>query len=206
MLQFNSALLAIAGSFAGAYAPYQAIHLQPHMGGVLVVSSDHGKVSAFGFDPAGRGDETIDLIPSKDLLKSCTGIKSAERDVRIEGDTATVTTYRKTAANEVKQFHALRSTAPFPPLDRAIAACMDRWGATPETSATAGRYAAPYLEKAIRAAGSLGDSLVLSAFDGGPLRLHSEEIELMILVMPQTAEPIPALPSWIQQFGRAAAA
>ena len=45
-----------------------------------------------------------------------------------------------------------------------------------------------------------GGSLVLSAFDGGPLRLQGEGLELMILVMPQTAEPIPPIPDWVLRF------
>lgn len=200
MLQFNSALLALAGAFTGPYAPYQAVHIQPHANGVLVAASDQGRVSMLGYDRRGQGDETCNLLPGADLLKACAGIKSAERDVRIEDDEAAVTTYRKTAGNEVKRFPILRATAPFPPLDRAVSACIQRWGATPAASATAGRYATAYLEKAVKSAGHLCESLVLSGFDGGPLRLHGESLDIMILVMPQTAEPVPPLPQWVQDF------
>jgi len=199
MLQFNSALLAAAGLFVGRFTPYEAIHIQPHNGGVLVAASDHGRISALGFDPAGRGDETCDLIADDKLLQACRGIKAAERDVRIEDQRAIVTTYRKTA-NESKEFPILRASTPFPPLESAVAACVQRWSATPEVSATAGRYDATYLEKAVKAAGLLCDSLVLNAFDGGPLRLQGEGLELMILVMPQTAEPIPPIPEWVLRF------
>lgn len=203
MLQFNSALLTIAGMFAGPCAPFQSIHIQPHSNGVLVASSDQGRVAFLGFDSCGVADETCDIIPEAGLLRACTGIKSADRDVLIEGDSARVTTYRKTASNEVKEFHVLRSSLPFPPIQAAIDACIQRWSATPDVSATAGRYASPILTEAVRAASSCSDSIVLSAFDGGPLRIQCEALDMLILVMPQTAEPIPALPDWVCSFAQA---
>jgi len=200
MLRLNSALVALAGAFTGTYAPFQAIHLQPHAGGVLVASSDHGRVSALAFDRQGRADESCDLLASSELLRSCSGIKTAERELSLEGDTLSVTTYRKKAAHEVKTFPLQRASAPFPPLDQAVAACVRHWGAAPTLSRTAGRYDSAYLEKALKAAGHLCDSLVLSSFDGGPLRLQSDTLELVILVMPQTAAPIPPLPDWLERF------
>lgn len=200
MLQFNSALLAAVGSFTGPYAPYQAVHIRPHCGGVLLAASDHGKVTALGFDRKGKADETVTLIPGDELLKACAGIKSAERGIVIDGDRALVTTYYKAASSKAKEFPVHRSIQAFPDIDGAMAACAARWGATPRLSETAGRYDVTYLTKAIRAAGLLTDSLVLSAFDGGPLRLQGESIELMVLLMPQTAEPIPPLPEWILEF------
>jgi hypothetical protein len=202
VLQFNSALLAAVGSFTGDYAPYQSVHIRPHCGGVLLVASDHGKVTAVGFDRQGTADEALSIIPSTELLKSCAGIKTAERGISIDGDTAIVTTYYKTSSNKGKELPIQRAVVPFPEIDGALAACVQRWGSTPKLSETAGRYRVAYLERAIKAAGLLADSLVLSAFDGGPLRLQGESIELIILVMPQTAEPIPALPEWIQEFSR----
>ncbi len=202
MLQFNSALLAAVGSFTGAYAPYQSIHIRPHCGGVLLAASDHGKVTAVGFDRQGTADEALSILPSPELLKACAGIKTAERGISIDGDRALVTTYYKASSNKGKEIVIQHAITPFPDIDAALAACVERWGATPELSQTAGRYRVAYLERAIKAAGLLADSLVLSAFDGGPLRLQGESIELIILVMPQTAEPIPAFPDWIQEFSR----
>ena len=201
MLQFNSALLTAVGTFTGQYAPYQAIRIEPHDGGVLLCASDHGKVAALGFDRQGRGDESVTIIPSGELLKACAGIKTAERGVVIDGDSAIVTTYYKTSDNKGKEIPIHRSVIPFPPIDEAIAACLHRWSATPELSATAGRYKTAYLEKAIRHAGLHADSLVISAFDGGPLRIQGETIELVLLVMPQVAEPIPPVPDWIVRLG-----
>lgn len=192
----------MAGLFVGPYAPYQAVHIQPHDGGVLLASSNQGRITFLGFDRQGKADESCDLIPDKPLLDACAGIKTAEREIAIDGTTARVTTYRKTAGNETKEFLVLRSSAGFPPIQDALSACVERWSATPTSSATAGRYATTYLTKALKAAGLHNDSIVMSAFDGGPLRLHSETLDMLILVMPQTAEPIPTLPDWICSFAR----
>jgi len=204
VLQFNSALLAAVGSFTGKYAPYQAVLIQPHAGGILLAGSDEGKVTALAFDRDGRGDETATIIPSTELLKACSGIKTAERGVVIDGNSAVVTTYYKTSNSKGKELPVHRSITPFPPIDQAIAACIERWSATPKLSETAGRYKLRYLERAIRNAGLYSDSLVLSAFEGGPLRIQGESIELVILVMPQTAEPIPAVPDWLAEIATSA--
>jgi hypothetical protein len=201
VLQFNSALLAAVGSFTGKFAPYQAVLIQPHAGGVLLAASDGGKVTALGFDRRGSGDAPVTIIPSNELLKASAGIKTAERGVVIDGNSAVVTTYYKTSSAQGKELPIHHSITPFPPIDQAIGACIERWSATPATGCTAGRYKVAYLERAIKNAGLLTDSLVLSAFDGGPLRVQSESIELCVLVMPQAAEPIPAIPDWLQVFG-----
>lgn len=202
MLRFNSALLTFCGSFTGRYAPFQAIHVEPgRESGVLVVASDGGKATAIGYDASGEADESANLLPSNDLLAACRGIKTAAREIAIDETRATVTTYHK-ASSDRKEFLLLRSAEPFPPIRAALAACLDTWGAAPSVSATAGRYSTHYLEKAIKAAGSLTDALVLSAFDGGPLRLQGDGLELMVLVMPQTAEPIPPVPDWAVKFAR----
>lgn len=200
MLQFNSALLAIAGGFVGTYAPYQAIHIAPHNNGVLVASTDQGRAAFIGYDPRGTADETYDLLPDSKLLTACAGIKSAERDVTIDDGIARVTTYRKTAANEIKEFPALRSSAAFPSLQPVLRACIDRWGKAPALATTAGRYASPLLINAIKSIGGFHDSIVLSAFDGGPLRIQCDGLDMLILIMPQTAEPIPVLPDWICSY------
>lgn len=202
MLQFNSALLALAGLFVGQYAPYQAIHVRPHADGVLVASTNQGHVSFLGYDSQGTADERCNLIASDKLLAACTGIKSAERDIVIDGPSARVTTYRKTADNEIKEFPILYSSLEFPPLEGAIAACIDRWSATPAISATAGRYAASFLTKALKAAAGCSDSIALSAFDGGPLRIQCQGLDMLILVMPQAAEPVPPLPDWVCSFAQ----
>lgn len=203
MLQFNSALLATAGLFTGKYAPYQAIHIRPHAGGVLVASTNQGQVSFLGYDPRGQADETSNIIACDKLIAACAGIKSGERDVLIDGSNALVTTYYKAADNRTKEFAVVRSSVPFPPLQDAIDACIQRWTATPTLSSTAGRYASSYLLDAVKAASACGDSTVLSAFDGGPLRIQCAGLEMLILIMPQCAEPIPPLPEWARSFAAA---
>lgn len=200
MLHFNSALLAFAAGFTGKYLPWQAIHIEPHNGGVLVTASDQGHVALLGFDPKGEGDETLDLIPDSDLIRACNGIKSAERDIRIEGNEAVVTTYRKEPPNAVRQFTVRRAMEPFPSLDGPLAGIIDHWGATPTVSGTAGRYALTYLEHAIKAAGHLKDSVVLSSFNGGPLRVQCEALDIVVLVQPMEAVPIPPVPGWLQRY------
>lgn len=200
MLQFRSALLCAAGQFVGKYTPYESIHIQPHDGGILVASTDGGKISFLGYDPDGRGQETCSIVASQKLLDACAGIKSAEREVQLRDGTASVITYRKIASNEVKTFPYVHASTPFPPLQRAVSACIQRWSAAPAVGSTAGRYSSEYLLRAIRSAGFHSDSIVLSAFDGGPLRLHCEGMEMLILVMPQAAAPIPPLPQWVQTY------
>lgn len=205
MLALDAALVWICGSFTGTYAPFQSIHLKPLSNGVLVAASDHGRISAIGFDRHGRGDESWTIIPSPELLRSCAPLKSAKRELRLDEQGSAVITFRKTTADEVKRFPTTPATTPFPPIADALAACIATWGATPKLSATAGRYDSNYLEKSIKILAAADQSLVLSAFDGGPLRLQSESLDVVVMLMPQCAEPIPPIPDWIQELAGSAA-
>lgn len=200
MVSLDASLVAVCGGFIGQYAPFQSIHIQPSSSGVLVMASDHGRITVIGHDARGRGDAAATIVPSSELLKACAALKTAKREVLIEGDTATVITYRKTTADERRVIPVINASTPFPPIGPALVASIERWGATPQLSATAGRYETAFLEKAIKTVGVCAPSLVLSCFDGGPLRLQSETIDICVLVMPQAAEPIPAVPTWIQEF------
>lgn len=195
---FSAPLLAVASEFTGKYAPYQAVQVKPHpKGGVLVSATDQGKVAVVGFDPRGEASgETCLLVPAE-LGRACRAVKTGPREITIDGMNATVRSYTKGGSSKAVELLVQHSAVEFPPLDQALRACVARWGQTPEASATAGRYDAGLLERAIKAAGSLADSIVLSAFDGGPLRLQGEGLEILIVLMPQTAEPIPPLPQWI---------
>lgn len=201
MLTFNSALLASAAEFTGRYAPYQGIELRPAGDqGVFVSATDQGNVAFMAFDPKGIGDETVVVLPDAELTKSCKGLKTAEREVRIQGNTALVTTYRKTASNEAKEIPLTRSSVEFPPLARIMRQCVERWGAAPEVTASAGRYSNQYIEKAMKTLAVYEDSVVMSCFDGGPLRLQGDTGNVTILVMPQTALPVPRQPDWLQAY------
>ena len=217
MLQLNSALIAIAAEFAGRYSPYQSIEISPDpRGGVYVASTDHGKIACLAFDPVGSGDETVQLLPNNDLIKACRGIKTAERTITIgsnritescpaqppsPANTAIVTTHRK-STNDRVEVPLLYSSIEFPPLAKTLRAMLERWSGLPSTSATAGRYDANYLQKAIKGLTAQNSSVVLSAFDGGPMRIQGDNDSVVILVMPQTAEPIPPIPEWLTAYSR----
>ena len=206
-LQLNSALIAIAAEFTGAYTPYQAVQISPGPdGGVFVASTDKGNIACLAFDPAGTADQAINVLPTSDLTKAARGIKTAEREIAItniakENCTAmaTVTTIQK-SANKSVEVPIQLSAAEFPPLANAMVSIISRWGKTPEMSATAGRYDATYLQKAIKALGGAHTSLTFSSLDGGPLRIQSADQNVVIMIMPQTAEAIPPVPDWLPMF------
>lgn len=201
MLTFNSALLASAAEFTGRYAPYQGIELRPAGDrGVFISATDQGNVAFMAYDPNGIGDETVVVLPDADLIKHCKGLKTAEREVRIDGPTALVTTFRKTSSKEAKEIPVTRSSVAFPPLARIMRQCIERWGTAPELTATAGRYNNQYIEKAMKVLATYEDSVVMSCFDGGPLRLQGDSGNITILVMPQTAVPVPGQPDWISGY------
>lgn len=203
MLTFNSALLASAAEFTGRYAPYQGIEVRPAGDrGVFVSATDQGNIAFIAFDPNGIADETLVVLPDAELTKSCKALKTAEREVRIDGPTALVTTFRKSSSNETKEIPITRSSVEFPPLARIMRQCVERWGHTPELTASAGRYSNQYIEKAMKALAAYEDSVVMSCFDGGPLRLQGDTGNVTILVMPQTAVAIPPQPQWLTVYAR----
>ncbi len=200
MLQLNSALVSIAAEFCGKYSPYQAIEISPAPGGGAYVSStDGGRVVCIAHDPGGRCDEVTRLLPDSDLLRLCRGIKTAERELKVDGNNAIVTTFRKTTS-EKKEFTVTHSISESPPLAKALQACLDRWSTTPKLSETAGRYEAAYVDKALKGLSQADGSVVMSAFDGGPMRIQTDDGNIIILVMPQTAEPIPTIPDWLSKY------
>lgn len=201
MLRFDASLLALACDFVGTWVPYQGIELAPLAGGVSIAATNRGAVAMIAFDPNGSADETTVLLPGGDLAKACRGIKTASREVTLHESTAVVTTYRKSTNSSV-ELPITRSSIPFPNLTRVITTALQYWGTTPTASSTAGRYELPLLTKALRAMADDSDSIVLSAFQGGPLRLQREDSEIVILLMPQAAEPIPPVPSWLESYAQ----
>ena len=206
-LRLNSALIAIAAEFTGTYTPYQAIQISPGAsGGVFVASTDKGNIACLCFDPTGSADESISVIPTPDLVKAARGIKTADRELSI-GDIpdnsctvmANVTTMQKSTNKSVEVLVQL-SSAEFPPLANVMLGIIDKWGKTPAMSATAGRYDATYLQKAIKCLGGAHTSITFSSLDGGPLRVQSGDQGVVILIMPQSAEPIPSVPDWLSAY------
>ncbi len=197
---FSAPLLSVASEFTGKYAPYQAVQVKPHpQGGVLVSATDQGKVAVVGYDPRGEAEAQTCLIVGDELARACRAIKTAQREITIDGMNAVVRSYGKNTSKSA-EFLVQHSSVEFPPLVQVMAKCIERWGVSPGVSASAGRYDAGLLERVIKAGGALADSIVLSAFDGGPLRIQGEGIELLLLLMPQTAVPIPAVPEWAQSW------
>lgn len=203
MLQLKAALVSIAAEFTGKYSPFQSVQISPAGvdNGIFVASTDKGNIACLAYDPAGKADESVQIIPSKELVAACKPIKTAERELRITDNSALVTTYRKTT-NEAKELSIQRSQVDFPDLAKAIRDCINRWTTLPETSKTAGRYDQLYLQKAIKGLSAFDSSIVMSAFDGGPLRLETDDNNVIVLVMPQEARPIPSLPDWICKYAQ----
>jgi hypothetical protein len=200
MFRLNSYLFSLAANFCGRYTPYQGITLTPHSGGVAVTSSDRGAASFYGFDPQGYAPEEATFSPGDKLASACNGIKTAARELTIEDTVARVTTYYKDHSNSA-EFVATRLQHAAP-LRHAIAGVIGLWRETPELSTTAGRYDIDLLTKACRSIAKEGDSVVISGYDGGPLRLQSERLNCVVLLMPQTAQPLPPLPPWLADFGQ----
>jgi hypothetical protein len=198
MIVVSASVFSLTAMFRGRFSPYQAIHLAPHVdGGVLAMATNHGHVACIARDPNGQADTTRTLLPSDELLKAAKPIKSAERYLSIDDSTALVTTRYKAASDKSIELPVTDSNLAFPPLTTILRGCIDHWSAAPETTTTAGRYDTTLLVQALKAAGECCDSLVLAAYDGGPLRLQSETLKLVVLLMPQTAAPIPQVPNWL---------
>lgn len=203
MIRLNSSLVSIAAEFCGKYSPYQAIEISPAAGGgVYVTSTDGGRVVCLAHDPAGICSEVTRLLPDSELLRYGRGIKTADRELTVNGNNAVVTTFRKTTS-EKKEFTVTHSISDSPPLAQAVKACIDKWSPTPTTTSTAGRYESAYVERALKGLAQGDGSVVMSAFDGGPMRLQTDRGNVVILVMPQTAEPIPPIPDWLINFAKA---
>ena len=203
MLNCNSALLAIASEFVGRYSPYQSIQISPasYYGGVYFASTDGGKISCLAYDPSGSMDDYITLLPNSELIKASRGVKTASRTLSIETDSqvALVTTHRKTTS-ESKEIPVTYSSVEFPDLAGALKDCIKRWKVA--SSATAGRYDINYVQRAIKSLSSINSSVTLHSFDGGPMRIQEETGNIVILVMPQTAEPIPPIPDWLKAYSQ----
>lgn len=202
MHRFSSALLALAASFTGKYAPFQGVQIAPLAGGVSVVASNRGAAAFFGYDPKGHATDEIVVLPDNELIKAARGIKTAEREVTIDGPTALVTTYYKDHSTS-KEFPVTLSSVPFPPMRAVIDQAIAYWGETPEVTTTAGRYDLQLLDKAIRAMADDSSSLVIAGYQGGPLRLQREDLHAVVLIMPQTAQPVPAAPPWLATYASA---
>lgn len=169
-------------------------------GGVTITSvADFGAMVFLGYDPTGTTDQDPTVfLPSDPLVKAAKGIKTAERELHIQDNLATVTTFQKEARPSV-QFVVAKASAPFPPVHSIVSKAIEYWGESPALVETAGRYNLTYLLSAIKAMGGT-DSIVMAPYPHGPLRLQRQDLSAVVLLMPQQAEPIPPVPSWLSDY------
>jgi hypothetical protein len=193
----DSKLVSLAAQFTNRYAPYHMVRIEPHRsGGALVMSTDRGAAIFIGYDPDALIEDSANLVVSKELATACNGVKNKTRLVEINDVTAIVTTYNKTSGSQAKELPVVHSQMEFPPVLGVVQAAIERWDVVPKLSETAGRYDTSLLLAALRAMAH-EDSLCLSAFDGGPLRLQADDGSCLVLLAPQTATELPGVPPWL---------
>lgn len=204
IFEFESRLFALAAEFTGKYVPFTGVHLAPGPGGdgVVVTSSDRGAICFMGYDPKGTAGGEVTLLPDKEVVKASRGLKLKERTLRIDTDArvARITTHMKSGAGQTVELPAPAPAADHKDLRPILPQFIDVWKTQGDISATAGRYDTVLIRKALDAAESLGASVVLSSLVGGPLRVAIEGTDAMLLIVPQTALPIPALPEWLEAW------
>ena len=216
MIELRSSLLAIAGRFTHKYEPYQAISVEPGPGGsgVLVFASDRGAASFVGYDGRGTFDEPsrrVKILPTRELIDACRGIKTAERRVAITGERAVVSSYGKTTTS-VKEvpvgYSCLKCLSA---RDACLAAARRRAAGEGAPTRLLGRYDVALVRNAIRVLEEHGAPVMLSVGYGAlpdgsdaPLRIYSESLDALAIVMPQKkkGEPYPPMPDWIAHTAR----
>jgi hypothetical protein len=220
-LTCESRLFAVGADFAGGYAPYQGVHFCPGPAGfgVIAAASDRGALTFVGYDEGGTIDEPVTFIPTDELAAASRGLKSGPRTLSIDTETriASVTTPLKTKAGKtVEMASPPVSTIPFPDFQGAIARFIAHWENPERQVESCGRYDAKLMLKALRAAEGLGDSVSLSGMSGGPLLVNIElfaedekkkapqmqSTGLLLMLMPQTAQPVPPPPAWACRWAR----
>jgi len=167
--------------------------------GVFIAATDRGNVALLAFDATGRADERDVILPTSDLRKACHPLKTAKRILEIHGDRGVVITERK-GKDQRAEVTIHRGAGEFPPLAEVMQRVCSVWAKDPGKSETAGRYDLAYLGKVIKSIEARQTSVVLSAFDGGPLRAQADDGSICALVMPQTKEPIPGLPQFLADY------
>ena len=200
-ISLNGALIAVAADFVGKYAPYQAIQIRPnpHGDGVFVASTDAGRLAFLAFDNSGSGDEQINLLPTADLIKNTRPLKSATRWIEIEGSTARCSKLTK-ATQKTEEIQITRSTIEPADLVGAMKTVAHQWGSDTPNCTNAGNFNPGFLTRAFKAIEALGGSITMSHLNGGPLRIESTDSDVIVLVMPEMARPVPALPHYLKAF------
>lgn len=199
-VSLNGALVHVAAEFTGNYSPYQAVQIKPNPNGtgVFVAATDAGKMAFLAYDSQGKGDEEVILLPTPDLLKETRPLKSASRWLEIEGSSARCSKLTKTTT-KTTEIPITRSAVTPPDLVGVMNVIATQWGKDCPC-VDAGNFDAGYLQKAFRAIDSLGSSVTMSHLNGGPLRVESLDSPVMVMIMPQSAQPIRPLPEFLHEF------
>lgn len=217
MIDCRSSLIALAGRFTDKFSPFQAISLEPGPGGsgVLVFASNRGASAFVALDPKGVYDDPaprLKVLPTSELLGLCKGIKSAERSVRIDGETAVVSTYTKSTTSQ-RETPVAYSTLPcLSARDCCAIATRVKWCPPGGAAGLLGRYDIALVRDMVRILEDQGDPVILSIGQGSPenegadrpLRVFSESLNAMAIVMPQKRRdtPYPPMPEWLSQVAR----
>ena len=204
MFRLDSALFSHAADVTGKFAPCQGIELASHPSGqgiTVTALADSQAMVMIGYDPKGTADEPATVfLPTPEIKAASKGIKSAERELVIQDGVATVTTYYQ-SHSVGKAFPIATTNVPFPPVRSVIARAVEFWGSSPVQLGTSGRYDLPLLLSAMKSMADATNSLVISPYPYGPLRLQREDLSIVVMLMPQVAVPIPPLPDWLLSYG-----
>ena len=199
--KFNGALLAVAADFCGKWTPYTGVQIRPNRNGsgVFVASTDAGRLAFLAFDENGSADEELCLLATSDLLKHTKPLKSASRWIEIEGSIARCSKLTKSTTTTV-EVPVTYSTVEPPDLVGAMHKVALQWGKDQPHCVDCGNFNGSFLTRAFKAIEVLGGSVTMSHLNGGPLRVESTDHDVIVLVMPETARPIPALPAFLKSF------
>jgi hypothetical protein len=216
MVDVCSSLVALAGRFTSKFAPYQAISIEPGPAGagVLVAASNRGASGFVAFDPKGRyeaGAPRLKLLPTPELLSACRGIKTAERSLRLDGPVAVVSTYTKSTTSHKEMPVAYSTLTALSARDIALSAVASQIEKPGPTHGLFGRFDIALVRDAVRILEEHGEPVLLSigrgsaARDGEdrPLRLFSESLNAMVIIMPMKKKdvPYPPPPAWLGEVG-----
>jgi hypothetical protein len=206
IFDIDSRLFYIACQYTHKFAPWQAVTIQPGADGTgaIVSASDRGAATFLAFDPTGQADDHAAFIAGSDLLKVAKGIKSAKRSLRIDTDQllARVTTHLKGSDKVVEAPAPMLSENPAPDLRLVMKRYLDARRQVPAGNAFA-RIDAKLLARACESFDQLSDSVIISTLEGAaPICLQGDKVDVMVLLMPQTADPLPPVPDWLNRWSQ----
>lgn len=200
MFRIDSSLFSFAADVTGKFAPFQGIELAAHprgQGVTVTALSDSAAMVVIGYDPKGSTDEPPTVfLPTPEIKAASKGIKTAERELSIDDGLATVTTYHQSHSVQ-KTFPIATTDVPFPAMRATVAKAVEFWGSAPSELTSSGRYDLSLLMSALKPMADRTNSLVISPYPNGPLRLQREDLSIVVMLMPQKAVPIPPLPDWL---------